>query len=285
MSLFKKGKKPYFQMRFRKKKMKTQTFAMDETIFKVKDDRIQLHSEPLQLKRRDFLRIQTAKSNGTLSKSARILKDRHGWWLLVSETDDNVDRNLEPRIVGIDLGCRSFATFYGQGDGKVEIGSIDQPRQLLKKLRSRIKQLKSIRLPKRIKNLRKRLNKLESKIQNVVHETHYMISKYLTSRYDVILLGDIKSHDILQGKIWSSVKQEFQDLSFYKFKLILSQKCLQQGKVMKLVKEEYTSKSCTFCGNRYEIGSSKTYECKTCNVKYDRDEGSSRNIFMKGMLN
>ena len=48
--------------------------------------------------------------------------------------------------------------------------------------------------------------------------------------------------------------------------------------------EEYTSKTCTNCGNIHgSLGGAKEYRCSACGIRYDRDGGGSRNIFIKNL--
>ena len=48
--------------------------------------------------------------------------------------------------------------------------------------------------------------------------------------------------------------------------------------------EEYTTKTCTHCGKLNDVGNKKTFECKHCFIKIDRDLSGSRNIFLKNMF-
>jgi IS605 OrfB family transposase len=281
LKMFKEGKKPFFQMKFRKKSAKSQTFAMDETIFKIKDNGVQLLSEDIVMSKREWTRLKRAHQIGALCKSARIQKDQHGWWLLVAE---ELDKKTKPKVpismVGCDLGVRDFVTLYGHTGNQVSTSNVGYGRSTLTKLRNKIDMLKDKRLNRKNRTLRK----YEYKIQNIVNEIHYNTIKYLTTKYDAIVIGDINSQGILQGNLNKFTKREVQGLSFYKFKQRLKEKCLSEGTLLNLINEAYTSKTCTYCGNRYEIGSNKVYTCKPCDIKYDRDEGSARSIFMKGIL-
>jgi len=49
-----------------------------------------------------------------------------------------------------------------------------------------------------------------------------------------------------------------------------------------VVGEEYTSKTCTGCGNIDDkLGGKKWYECKACGTALDRDYNGARNIYIK----
>ena len=50
------------------------------------------------------------------------------------------------------------------------------------------------------------------------------------------------------------------------------------------IDESYTSKLCSECRfYNSELGKSKTFKCKICNLKLDRDVNSAKNILLKGI--
>lgn len=286
LKMFKEGKKKYFEMSFRKKSSKSHTFAMDSSVFGIKEDGIYISTEvkgnreKVTISKQEWKRLKVAYDKHVLAKSARILKDHHGWWILIAENVGQSVKNEPKSIVGGDLGVRDFLALYGITSEQIKITNVNYRRTMLNALRNKIKLLKT----KRLKRKNRVLKKYEYKIQNIVKDMHYNVVKFLINNYDAIIIGDINSQGILQGQLKSITKQEIQDLSFYKFKQRLKEKAIINGNYVKLVNEAYTSKTCTYCGNMYNIGSSKVYDCKNCNRTYDRDEGSARNILMKGIL-
>ena len=53
----------------------------------------------------------------------------------------------------------------------------------------------------------------------------------------------------------------------------------------KTMNESFTSKTCSSCGSRYNIGSSKTYNCSNCKTTMDRDINAAKNIFIIPLIN
>ena len=53
---------------------------------------------------------------------------------------------------------------------------------------------------------------------------------------------------------------------------------------LKIQDESYTSKLCSKCGEiNNTLGSSKVFNCNKCNLHYDRDMNSCRNILIKSL--
>ena len=81
--------------------------------------------------------------------------------------------------------------------------------------------------------------------------------------------------------IGSKTVSEMLSLGHFEFR----QRCINKlGDRIKLVTEEYTSKTCANCGNiNYDLGSSEIFNClnEKCNISIDRDVNGARNIFLK----
>ena len=58
---------------------------------------------------------------------------------------------------------------------------------------------------------------------------------------------------------------------------------MEKNKKVFCIKEEYTTKTCSFCGMLNNPGRSKIYQCLNCNIKTGRDVNASKNILMKGI--
>jgi putative transposase len=291
--LFHKGQKKFFKMKYREKSNPSQNFSFDQTLWKIKQDKVLLalnYSEEaeLNLSKRDKKKLLELHRLGNLCNSASIQKERHRWWLIVTE-----ERVIIPKIpkakkaCGIDGGVRSFLTIYDEHG----ITTIYHPRKTMLALRAKINFLTNLRkskkkdgiVRKRIRN--RKIRTYEYKMQNLTKEFHYKACNYLWDNYDIVGLGDIHSHDILKSKKCNrKTKQELSDISFYKFKLRMNEKRKENSKMLWMVPEPYTSKTCTYCGVIHEIGGKKEHGCSNCEIRYDRDEGSARSMYMKLLL-
>jgi transposase len=79
-------------------------------------------------------------------------------------------------------------------------------------------------------------------------------------------------------------KPDTNGLKFFQFKQRLEYKAKQRNKLLILVQEQYTTKTCSNCGVLNEVGIRKTYTCTKCNVKYGRDLNAAKNILIKGLI-
>ncbi|ETN10879.1 hypothetical protein PPTG_09940 [Phytophthora nicotianae INRA-310] len=70
----------------------------------------------------------------------------------------------------------------------------------------------------------------------------------------------------------------------FKFNMLLKYKMECVGGRMIECEEEYTSKTCSSCGEiKDDLGGSSIYRCLFCHVELDRDVNAAKNIFHKNM--
>ena len=59
----------------------------------------------------------------------------------------------------------------------------------------------------------------------------------------------------------------------------------KHNKNLKIVTEEYTSKTCGNCGCLdHKLGNKDIFECLNCNLIIDRDTNGARNILLKNIM-
>ena len=140
-----------------------------------------------------------------------------------------------------------------------------------------------------IRNYRKRtISKYDVKKSNLIDELHWKTINNIVKNNDYIFYGDIKSHNIVKHKKNKTLNKNTNDLKFYEFKKRLLEKAEEKNKVVYMVNEAYTTKTCSMCGNINNlVGSSEIYKCKNknCNIHIGRDINAAKNILMKGIIN
>jgi putative transposase len=163
-------------------------------------------------------------------------------------------------------------------------------------------------------NIKNKIRKCYKKIKNIVKELHNKTALYLVKNYERILLPKFETQNMLRNKKFNKdyfnklaiekgeeeckkeirkvyknrrlngrVKFVLNNLSHYKFKMHLLNKCKEYGSELIEVTEEYTSKTCTNCGAQSAFYSkNRTKQC-SCGYRIDRDINGARNIMIKNI--
>lgn len=173
-------------------------------------------------------------------------------------------------IISLDPGVRKFLFGYSPDGSSVMIGN------------GACKTLTSLLLEIDDEEDSKTRQLLWTKIKNLTDDLHWKSIKFLTNNYDIVVVGDINTKSIIEGKRLKRItKRILNQYSFGKFKERLRWKCEINKKTFILTDECYTSKICCGCGEINDVGSSEVYKCKTCKLVVDRDFNGAKNILNK----
>ena len=198
--------------------------------------------------------------------------------------------------ISLDPGVRKFQTYYSpSGQAGILLPGL---KQSLKEVYTKISRNQSL-IDGKNKNpffnndskrrLRHKNLCLFEKCRNIRSNNHYECINDLSNNYKNVILPIFKASEMAEKedaqfrkrKIGRKTVAEMLSLGHFEFR----QKCINKlGDRLKLVTEEYTSKTCTNCGElNYDLGSSETFDCsnKSCNITIDRDVNGARNIFLK----
>ena len=99
-----------------------------------------------------------------------------------------------------------------------------------------------------------------------------------------IIIGNWSTKGCVSKKTFLNkmTKRIILKLRYYNFLQRLTYKCKVYNKNLYVIDEAYTSKVCSNCCNEnVKLGSSKTFNCKNCNISLDRDFNGCRNILLK----
>ena len=290
-SNLKLGNIQFFKMHYKKKSNPDKCVCIPKGL--VKNINGTIHLSPHFFKENNTFRMgkKTLKKYKDLviENDSRIIKQKDIYYLIIcvkhtpneKTSTDNVLKQIN--YCGVDPGIRTFMTSFGSNGCTEYLHN----NKLLKLLNSKISKLKELRtLKKRNRILKRKLNKIEIKKENLINELHWKVITDLLNKNDVIFYGDIKSHDIVKGKSKknSTLNGNINELKFFKFKERLLFKANEKQKRVILVNEAYTSQTCSNCGFIYKPHCSKIYDCKNCGLKIDRDINASKNILMKGIM-
>ena len=225
-------------------------------------------------------RLQKYKDN---IRSATLSKTKSGCYTLsiLVEVNDNelVKFNKTSRDVGIDLGVKDFVItsdeevfenkhFYKKDEKRLT----KLQRQLSKKHKG------SSNFHNQCKRIAKVFETITNKKENYIHS----VVNYLLRHYDTIYMEDLNTSGMLKNH---KLAKAIQEVGFYKFKMVLSAKALQNDKKVVLIGRFYpSSKTCSKCGYIHKDLKLKErhWQCPNCSTSHDRDYNAALNILHEG---
>jgi putative transposase len=197
------------------------------------------------------------------------------------------------KIIALDPGVRTFQTGFDQDGNILEFAPGDAGRLIslalkIDRLSSELDQVK-VRHHARQRLKRKRLRAFR-RLRCLRDEVHWQTAHYLCNNYDVILLPSFGVQSMVQRggvrgvrrrTIGKDTTRKMLVWSHYLFRQRLLQKVKQWGKALIIVNESYTTKTCPGCGECRQVGGSKVFRCKPCDLRLERDGNGARNILLR----
>ena len=193
------------------------------------------------------------------------------------ENQDRKDKNM----VFIDPGSKIFLNCYDPEGTIIKIGENDLSKiARLLHYSSKIQSKKSKTKKKnKKKRLRQSLLKNNEKIRNMVKDMHNKASKFLCEKYTNIYIPKLNFHTMTN--LGKKYKEKLKSLKLCSFVDCLKNQSIKYNSQVKIVTEEYTTKTCGSCGIMGKCGKKRVFNCKNCKVSLDRDDNGSRNIMIK----
>ena len=208
-------------------------------------------------------------------KTLTIMKTFTGKWFAcfcVVQDATHPKRELK-NVVGMDLGLTSFAKF---SDKSV----VKNPRHLEKSLDKLRRKSRRLSMKKkgsfnRFKS-RFKLALLYEKVSNQRTDFLHKLSRQLVNKYDGIALENLTV--LTMKSKW--LQRSIRDVSWDKFRQLLTYKAENTGCKLDFVNPKNTSKTCSKCGSvKSELKlSERTFICPSCGFSCCRDLNASFNI-------
>ena len=199
----------------------------------------------------------------------------------------NRSENQTPkRIISLDPGVRTFLTGYSHDGYVFHIGENDISRicrlyHYKHKLQGKIVKCKSSR---RKRKMEKAYNRLRMKQENLIDELHKKVSKWLLENFDRIILPKFNTNEFCRKRMNKKTKNMIKSWKHCSFLNRLQFKNQEYNSTILCPTEEYTSKTCSNCGELNEkLGGNKTFTCLSCGLCFDRDVNASKNILLKSL--
>ena len=227
-----------------------------------------------------FKRLQRYKDN---IRSATLSKTKSGNFFLsiLIEMNDNelIKFKKTNKEVGIDLGVKDFViTSDGEVFENKRFYKKDEKR--LAKLQRQLskKRKGSSNFHKQCKRIARVFEALTNKKENYIHS----VVNYLLRHYDTVHMEDLNTSGMIKNH---KLAKAIQEVGFYKFKMTLSTKALQNDKKVVLIGRYYpSSKTCSQCGYIHKELKLKDrhWQCPNCGANHDRDYNAALNILYEG---
>jgi len=188
----------------------------------------------------------------------------------------------QARVVAIDSGIRSFATFYSDDTcgfiGKGDFSRIQRLAQHLDNLVSRLS-----KTPKQKKRkMRLAAARMRENVKNLIDELHHKSALFLVKNFDLILLPTFETKQ-MTGKVGRKIRNKtvrsLLTFAHYRFKQFIKHKAFEFGKFVVDVNEAYTSKTHPETGEIKNIGGAK-YSKLLSGERVNRDLVGTRNILL-----
>ncbi len=305
ISNYKNGNINSFKMNFKsKRKMQSQIFHIDKRAIN-KDLEIFKTKNLGKLRVRSKMKKWLQKNIKSVDDNCKIIKYNDGRYYLLLSIDKKINNEkAKYETVSLDPGSRTFQTFYSP-DGIVgELGK-NIVNEKLKPIKKRIEKLQSVRdktktekkkeknkelrkkLNQKIRNLKTRQALLRTKIKNVLDDFQWKVADFLCKNFNTIILPKFEVQKMVskQNRINKTVGKDLLSLRHYAFKQKLKHKAKMLNRLLLIVSENLTTKSCGKCGKLTDIGSSKIFKCNNCSYVADRDINASRNILIRTCSN
>jgi putative transposase len=276
----------YFKLKPKTKKDKYQTINIEKTM--ISSNKTGIFPNLKYNNEYVFKNIKFSEplKNKFLDSSITLNVRLNEYYLNLNYNTVSEEININ-KVCSIDPGMKTFLTVYSDmsvvklgNNINTKIGKICYETDIINsKISDKNRSSNSRR------NLRKALHRKIKYLENLKDELHNKCIRFLINNYSVIILPPFEIQK-MAGRKSRKFSRNLYNLSFYKFKKKLENKCIELN--IKLINkpEYYTSKICTRCGNiKHNLTlDDRIYECKKCNLVIDRDINAARNIMLRNYL-
>jgi putative transposase len=192
----------------------------------------------------------------------------------------------QARVVSIDPGVRTFATFYSDVScGEIGSGDFSRIQRLAFHMDDLISRMSKTNKQQK-KAMRKALARMQDKIKNLIDELHHKAALFLVTNFDCILLPSFETSQMAGKagrKIRSKTVRNMLTFAHFRFKLFLKHKAFEFGKIVIDVSEAYTSKTHPQSGEVKNIGGAKRIKLQDGSW-IGRDYVGAFNIMLKALV-
>jgi putative transposase len=278
-SLLKKGNIAHFRMSYCKKK-DTPSIEIPKSAMKWNKEKGFLIYETYNLGNIKASKKQSKKDYTEIKHDCRLMFKNNHWYIIIPiKKKRKKVEHIRSKICSLDPGITTFQTVYSPD----RVYKFQRDPVVLKRLQLKLDKMQSLRDKKQIgkEHYKRRQRKLYQKQEDLIDDLHFKTANILTKEYKIILLPSFESQKMTKkGK---RICRNLLQLKHYRFKQRIKEKCEQRCCELRICTEEYTSKTCGWCGKVNILKNYNVFECSECKLKIDRDINGARNIFIKNL--
>lgn len=184
--------------------------------------------------------------------------------------------------IGIDLGTRKLIT---TNEG-IKYYLPKKAFKLEKRCRREHRRLsRRNKESKRYEKQRIILSKVYQRRKNIIKDNLHKLSYYLVKENDVIYMEDLNIDQLLQIQDNKQKKNKMIVSSLGELVKLITYKANMYDKQIRKIDRYYAStKTCSCCQRRHDVGKSEIFICPYCGLKIDRDINAAINIKNHGKL-
>jgi putative transposase len=264
----------HFRLRYIKDTKNVNTFTFEKTCF---SDKFYICKKTLKSPILNKSNYDYKKINCDSKLIYNKIKDE--FTLLVPEKQKIIE-NENNKFITIDAGLRTFLTCLNN-DTIIELGTNvnEYLENNIERIHKYVNLLNSNKCNKPTK-IKKLINSIRLKVKHRIDDVHWKSINYLNNHKHIVI-GNWSTKRCVNKKksvLNGLTKDKLMYLNYYVFLQRLTYKCNTKKNNLIITNEAYTSKTCSRCGTSQNIGASKIYNCKECNLIIDRDINSCKNI-------
>jgi len=237
----------------------------------------------LKISKIGIVKIKLHREINSVIKRLVIKRNPLNQWFacFIVEENNKITPTLIKSKVGIDLGCKTFATL-SNGDKFEHPHYYRQSEEKLSKMQSKYSLMKEKpRENKQKIKMKKSLNKLHVKIANQRSDFLHKTSRILVNTYDMICVEDLNIKHMTMDN-FKNLNKSILDSGWASFLDMLVYKAENAGKTVIKVNPAYTSQICSSCGALVKKELSERMHVCECGLNIDRDVNASINILSFG---
>ena len=260
------------QVSFRRKKDTKQRFGFDK--LSLKDSSVFRGINKVNFHTSEVINVE---------KEGTEIVLENGRWFVVTPVTCNIKKpdNQRLGIVALDPGIRTFQTYFNPFvSGNSGASDFSRIYRLCLRMDKLVSKMSTADYSAR-KRLKMARNRISWKIKDLISEIHHKTASFLVHNFDIILIPSFETSNMV-SKLRSKTARAMLTWAHYRFKQFLKFKAQEYSCEFVEVNEAYTSKTCSFCGTKQNIGSKSIFKCK-CGIEVNRDYNGARGIFLKNV--